>query len=399
MKILWLARTCPYPANDGEKIRIFNLIKNLENCDITLVCRTMTDEEKDGLSEIEKYCAAVYSAHIPSSNSHLERLKRALPFAFSKYPISLCTVYFKAIVELLKEACRENEFDIIQVEHSSLAVYLDYVSFGERAKKLVTLHNIDYIRNDRIIANLPIGSYKIYQMVNQMRFRDWEINSLLRFNKVVAMSQHDRRILLKDNPRLDIDVVPNGVDVGGIPHSVPDLRNPSLVFVGSMDSDANHDAAMYFIRDIFPLLKKLNIPIYFVGRNPRKELMGLSNHTDIVVTGAVKDVMDFYKKAAVCVVPLRSGGGTRLKILEAMAAGVPVVSTSVGCEGLEVENGKHLLIADGAEEFADSIRRLLDNDLLMQNISNQARIKVEQEYDWKSIARIQGSIYDQLADS
>jgi len=399
-KILLIARTCPFPPNDGEKIRIYNLLKNLSHHHITLVCRAMNEKEQNSISELEKYCSKVICVHIPSPSNFIEKIKWILPFVFSRYPLSLSTVFFKKISEKLQELCESQDFDIIQVEHSSLSIYLDHLRFMNKPKKIVTMHNIDYVRNARIINNLPWSINKIYNMINQWRFEKWELSSLQRFDRVIVMSEVDKEILTQDLLSLNVEIVCNGVDTEEIQFSPQRKQLNGLIFVASMDSDANHDAALFFIKEIFPLIKQYNstATIHIVGRRPRQELLVLNNSSDIVITGMVDNVLDYYNNAAISVIPLRSGGGTRLKILEAMAARVPVVSTTVGAEGLHVEHKKNILIADTPEDFAGCVQMLWNNKTLRDNLIKQARRDVELEYDWKHISEHHEAVYQDLCN-
>ena len=401
MKILFIARTCPFPANDGEKIRVYNVIKNLAHHDITLVCRSMTPEDEKGVTELKKYCKNVYAAYIPSPQTLFEKIKWVVPFVFSKYPIGLSTVFFKEIQEIIQNACDKEDFDIIQIEHSSLTIYLDYLSLAKLPPTLLTMHNVDYVRNERVINNLSFGFEKIFQQLNQKKFKNWEIESLQRYDHIIAMSNVDRQIMLNDIPELQVSIVPNGVDIEELSVDSTDrlkVDNKNIIFVASMDSEANHDGAMYFIDAIFPLVKKscADAVLYMVGRSPRKELLAKSNNKDIIVTGMVDSVYEYYKMAAIAIVPLRSGGGTRLKIFEAMAAGVPSVSTTIGAEGINVISGEDIVLADDPESFAAGVVELLTDKIKYSVIVKNARLKVEQEYDWRIIARKHDSVYQSL---
>jgi glycosyltransferase involved in cell wall biosynthesis len=180
--------------------------------------------------------------------------------------------------------------------------------------------------------------------------------------------------------------VPTGVD---IEYFKPDGRAPEqglILFLGSMDWMPNIDAVQYFVGSIFPIIKEKypSAKLAIVGRNPIKSVKELSDDDkSIVVTGTVDDVRPYLRKASVMVVPLRAGGGIRIKIFEAMASGVPVVSTSVGAEGLDVENNKNILIGDSPEDFADKTLRILNNEL--PEISSNARRLVEENFSWEKV--------------
>ena len=404
LSILWIARTCPLPANDGEKQRVYNLLKALAHWhDLTVVFRLIEPEEQAGLHAMRRICKAVHALQIPRPSGVLDRLRWAAPFVFSRYPLSLCTVYFDPVRRLLQEVVNATAFDIVQVEHSSLSIYLDKLRLpmrlGRYPATILTLHNIDYLRSARVLANQRPGLRWLYMKLDSIKFRAWEMAALKRFDHVIAMSQLDRQLLLADSPQLQVSVVPNGVDAAAVPYAPPVPASERVVFVASMDSDANHDGAMFLMQEIWPLVKARRpaARLVIVGRGPRPALLNLHNGQDIVVTGKVNEVLSYYRGAAVAVVPLRSGGGTRLKILEAMAAGLPVVTTTVGCEGIEAQTGVHALFADEPKAFAAAVLRLMDEPALALRLSLAAREFVERLYDWGVIASGHDALYRQAA--
>jgi glycosyltransferase involved in cell wall biosynthesis len=397
LKVLWIARTCPYPADDGEKLRVFNLLRAVaERHDLTIVYRVMSSDEQQGAAELDKFCTGgAHGVEVPRPQGLLGKLRWLLPFVFSRYPIALCTVYFESIRQRLAELAARERYDVVQVEHSSLDIYLDHVQFPGSPATVLTLHNIDYIRNERVLQNTPVGPAKLYHWFNQRRFKTWELKAIRRYDRVIAMSDIDRSVLLKDLPGLPVDVVPNGVDAKVIAYLPAPDTSETVIFVASMDSEANHDGAMFFVREIWPLVKQARpgAVLKLVGRGPNAELQAQHNGRDVIVTGKVADVLGFYREAGVAVVPLRSGGGTRLKILEAMAAGSAVVSTTVGCEGLDVNDGQDILIADQPKPFADAVLRLLGDLLERRALQQAGRHLVEQRYDWGLIGRQQDRVY------
>jgi polysaccharide biosynthesis protein PslH len=397
LKVLWIARTCPYPANDGEKLRVFNLLKAVaERHDLTIVYRVMAADEQQGAAELNKFCTGgAHGIEVPRPQGLVGKLRWLLPFVFSRYPIALCTVFFEPIRRRLAELAAQERYDVVQVEHSSLDIYLDHVQFPGNPATVLTLHNIDYIRNERVLQNTPFGPAKLYHWFNQRRFKAWELKAIRRYDRVIAMSDIDRGILLKDLPGLPVDVVPNGVDARAITYQPAPEASETVIFVASMDSEANHDGAMFFVREIWPMVKQARpgAVLKLVGRGPHAELQAQHNGQDVVVTGKVADVLGFYREAGVAVVPLRSGGGTRLKILEAMAAGSAVVSTTVGCEGLDVNDGQDILIEDEPRAFADAVLRLLGDVARRRALQQAARRLVENRYDWALIGQQQDRVY------
>jgi glycosyltransferase involved in cell wall biosynthesis len=196
-------------------------------------------------------------------------------------------------------------------------------------------------------------------------------------------------------PNTQIAVVPNGVDTGYFQNTNRTSKKENLLFTGRMDYPPNIDGVTWFCEEIFPALKTSYPDLVFqiVGRDPTPEVLSLDRYSGVEVVGTVPDVRPYFDEAWVYVVPLRQGGGTRLKILEAMAMEVPVISTSLGCEGLGLTHKENILIADQPEEYNQS-KELIHRDLdLYKSIAASGRAKVINEYDWKNITSVQENFY------
>ena len=202
------------------------------------------------------------------------------------------------------------------------------------------------------------------------------------------------------NPGLAADVVPNGVDTVSLQVMPLDAENESLIYIGSMGYQPVSDGAVFFCKSVLPLIRQTfaHTDVWLVGREPTPEVLELADD-HIHVTGQVTDIKEYYEKASISIVPLRAGGGTRLKILEAMALGKPVVSTSIGCEGLDVVHGRHLLVADTPQEFAQAIIDLFTNQELAQSISLEARKLVVEQYEWRMITENLVNIFQATINS
>lgn len=213
---------------------------------------------------------------------------------------------------------------------------------------------------------------------------------------VWVTSEVDRDAILKENAMLPVQVAPNGVDTDEIRFLNPEPSH-EILFVGTLSQPANADAVTYFARDIFPLLRAAVPDAVFrvIGRNPGPAIRELGHISGVTITGAVDDVTPWYRRCAAAVVPLRAGGGTRLKILEAMAYGRPVVSTVMGCEGIQAESGRHVLLADSPRDIAASLRDILVRPDEGVRLSREARKLVEERYSWKRIASGMQIIYEQ----
>jgi len=214
---------------------------------------------------------------------------------------------------------------------------------------------------------------------------------LAQADHVLTVSDHDREVFSQWLDSSKLSVIPTGVDtVYFRPGAEPEIEN-SLVFTGSMDWLPNEDGMLYFIKEILPLLREQapRISLSIVGRNPSTRLnAAISQESNIVATGWVEDIRPFLAQSEVCIVPLRIGGGTRLKIFEAMSMGKAVVSTSIGAEGLPVADGEHILLADDPAAFARSVVSLLRDDSRRRRIGVAARKLVEENYSWRQVARV-----------
>jgi glycosyltransferase involved in cell wall biosynthesis len=216
--------------------------------------------------------------------------------------------------------------------------------------------------------------------------RRWEPRYAERFDRCIAVSDEDKSLLLSANPSLQIKIIPNGVDAKVLQPLALEVTPPALLFIGTMSYAPCIDAVAYLCDQILPHIRRelSGVELWIVGADPTPEVSAL-NRDGIHVTGRVKDVVPYYRRSAVSVVPLRAGGGTRLKILEAMALGRPVVSTSIGCVGLDVVDGEHLLVADNPKQFSDQVVRLLSDRTLYERIRTNARQLVVNRYDWDII--------------
>jgi len=233
------------------------------------------------------------------------------------------------------------------------------------------------------------------------RMLRFEGRTLARFDRLLAVSEADEqtfRRLYGDETLSPIDVVATGVDTSFFtPTPETFVRPKHLAFVGSMDWMPNEDAVLFFCREVLPRIREVepDVTLSIVGRAPTPAVKRLAQEHGVEVTGTVDDVRTYLGPACATIVPLRVGGGTRLKIFEAMAAGKAVISTTIGAEGLPTESGRHLLIADGAEAFADAVVRVVREPELRHRLEREARTLVTQHYDWSVAAgQLERSLID-----
>jgi len=381
MRILVITDTIPYPTVSGDRIRVHSLLRRVAGeHQVWLAALLEKPDEVDGVSSMEEFCSGVEV--VPVRRRHpLEHLPGLLHYALRGRPLELRFEYSKELADKIRHLVSTVGFDIVQIEHSFMALYLETIPPEAQCKRILVFHKITRMR----------------ALIHSLMMRRWEPRYAERFDRCIAVSEVDRQLLLAANQRLQVDVIPNGVDTQVYQPLSQGSAPPSLLFIGKMSYPPCTDAALYFCREILPRIRRAidDVEMWIVGREPPPEVMRLQGD-GVHITGWVDDVVPYYGRAAVCVVPLRAGGGTRLKILEAMALGRAVVSTTVGCEGLDVIDGEHLLIADSPEQFAEKTVRLLTDGALYQRIATKARQLVVTRYDWDAIARQLMQVYAEM---
>lgn len=393
MRLLVLSNVVPYPPHGGVHQRVFHLMKRIaERHEVTLGCHSWSDEDLEGAAWLTRNGIRTVTARLNVANwRHAAPALHAM--LIRRHPPEIVQYQTRELHELV---ARER-FDVLQVEETLLAPYATSLPRGSDAKTLLVFHNIHFVQAARIARLERSRRLRLWRSANARMMRTYEPAIAARFDRSVAVSQVDRALLLEAAPGLTVDVLPNGVDTVALrPLPEPPDRR-ALVFVGTLNYRPCIDAVQWLAREILPILRRqfADLDLWIVGKEPAQDVLALEQE-GVFVTGHVEDVTPYYRRAAVAVVPLRAGGGSRLKILEAMALGRPVVSTTIGAEGLEVANGTEILLADEAEPFAVAIARLLTEGDTWRSLAANARRFVEERHAWDVIAQRQLDIYDEL---
>jgi glycosyltransferase involved in cell wall biosynthesis len=299
----------------------------------------------------------------------------------------------------LREMVSRQSYDVLNFEFTHMAPYRRSLpSLGRRPILVLDEHNIEYEVLRRTAGSESAFVRRVYNAVNWRKLRWEELSAWRTFDGCSVTSAHDRDLLVRDLPHVRTAIVPNAVDLDYFrarPEAPPPERN-SIVFFGAINYFPNSDGLKFFLDQIFPrvLTRIPTAKLIVVGHTP-PELFALAN-ANIEMKGFVPDVRVEVERAAIAIAPLRIGGGTRLKILEAMAMSKPVVSTPQGAEGLEVRDGRDLLLADAPAAFADQVVRLLEDDALARRLGEEARRLVERQYGWATSAARLEALYGDL---
>jgi sugar transferase (PEP-CTERM/EpsH1 system associated) len=389
LRILFVTFGLPYPPDSGARMHDFYLIKHVgEHHDVTVLSLITEADDVEHLASLSQYCdrVEVVEARRRSLREAVKGIGRHLRAGF---PLATYPFVYDEMMSKLSELVAQDHVDVVQIEHSFLAPYVEANPADGRCRSVLSFHNLG-VRQYRRMVGLQTGSVaKALFVLKWLMMRGWEARYAERFDHCIVVSPVEKELLQSANPTLAISTVENGVDVRGRRPLPEALVGNDLLFVGTMGYPPNADAVLYFCRSILPLIRREipNVRLIVVGHAPTSKVRSLAEQDDVVVTGSVPDVIPYYQQARVAVVPLRGGGGTRLKILEAMALGRPVVSTSLGCEGLRVVDREHIMMADTPTEFAARVIELLADARLRRKLTINARSLVEAHYDWEIISQ------------
>jgi glycosyltransferase involved in cell wall biosynthesis len=296
------------------------------------------------------------------------------------------------------DVTRKYDFDIIQFQATQMAQYLDLLPSSR--KSATVLHEIDVnivrlYREFRIADSSFEKGYRFKDWINMFRYEPFICE---KFDKVIACSKQDRDVLIAFNSDIDVFVMPFAVDDSYFDISSDNNIKSEIFFFGSYTHPPNVDGALYFCKEIFPLIKKElpDVKLYIAGGSPPDAIMDLSKDKNITVTGYVQNLNDYLIRATVCVSPIRFGAGQKTKILTALAAGKAVVSTQLGVESIDVVPDRDLIITDTPREFARKTVLLLKDPELRVRLGKNGRKLVQEKYAWRRNISILESMYEEL---
>jgi glycosyltransferase involved in cell wall biosynthesis len=389
MKILWLKTELLHPVDKGGKIRSYNMLKELKrNCHITYLTLDDGTADKSARELASEYCHELVC--IPHRRREkftpgfyvelMLNLASDLPYAIKKYEST-------GMRDEIAKRVADKSFDVLICDFLAPAVN---VPANLNCASVLFQHNVEAMIWKRHYEVQKSAAKKRYLFRQWQKMHAFEAKMCPLFDCVIAVSREDRELMQQEYGVKEIYDVPTGVDTTFFrPSGQTTTRPHNLVFTGSMDWLPNEDAIRYFTEQIMPRIKQAvpDVTLTVVGRDPYPGLVELSKRDpSVVVTGRVEDVRPYMEEAGVYIVPLRIGGGTRLKIYEAMAMEKAIVSTSIGAEGLPVRDGDEILLADTPESFADAVIRLFQQENLATEIGRRAAATVREKFGWDTVA-------------
>jgi len=399
LRILFLSQVFPYPLDSGPKIRIYYVLKHLSaRHRVTLLSFIRSTKELRHVPDLLRLCEDVRT--IPIERSRVRDVFYLLLSFLNNRPFVILRDYVPEMRRAVETLVDAGNFDIVHADQLGMAQYAEDLS---GVKKILDEHNAVWTILERLYRREGNGLKRALLRRECESIKRYEASVCRKFDQVLAVTEADRKALQSVSSReCNIEVIPICGDPSAIPLVERARGSKRILHVGTMFWPPNIDGVLWFGREVYPLIKR-RVPdaaFYIVGAKPPKEVKRLERAcSDIVVTGYVQDLLPYWGDSAVLVVPLRAGGGMRVKIIEAFSRGVPVVSTSIGCEGIEVQSGEHLLVADEPLEFAEAVVQVMQNDDLADHLAQNGRRLVEEKYDWKIVYKKLGRVYHRTGSS
>lgn len=396
LRILLLTPSLPYPPIWGFGIRVYQLVRELSRRHrVTLLTYGREDETPEAEAEnIAALRAVGAEVHVVPPPRPLGGKRGAQALSLlSPRSYQTSSLQSPAMQDALTRLLAGQAFDLIQVESSQMAGF----DFGSKVPLVLDEHNLEYELLYRLYQGERSPGRRLYNWAEYVKFRREEQACWHRADACLLTSGRERELLRDETPDKAAVVVPNGVDIEFYQPSEAPVEPDSLVFTGLMSYRPNIDGIVYFVEEVLPRIHQVrpNVTLTIVGAGAGEEVDRLAGPR-VTVTGTVPDTRVYFARAAVAVVPLRMGSGTRLKVLEGLAMGKPLVSTSIGCEGIHVKDGEHLLIADEAQPLADAVLCVLSDTALAASLARQGRALVECEYGWAAITAQLEAFYAQI---
>jgi polysaccharide biosynthesis protein PslH len=392
MKVLFLSPRQCWPPRTGAKLREYHLARALgRRASVTHISFAQPKSPRMEPANLP-FCREVLDAPPPARYTPGKVVRGLL----GPMPLPVLNYCSDEMSALLKSVLEREQFDLVHLESIHMAGYAPLIESRSKAPLVFDWHNIESEAMSRYAAGAPTPAHSVYARLTAKRLFETEQQILRKATGHVVCSAREAEQLKGRLPGVNVAVVENGADTrryAGLKTAFH--GRDALVFVGSMDYRPNIDAVTYFAREVWPLVVRRNPALRFVivGSDPAPSVRALAGQPGIEVTGTVEDVSEYYCEALAAVVPLRMGGGTRLKILEAMAAGTPVVSTPLGAEGIDFTPDRDIILANRPVDWLKALNALAGSPERWRRLSCAGRDLVSSRYDWDVIGEKLFDIY------
>lgn len=392
MKILMVTPYLPYPAASGGQIRTLNLLKYLCNeNEITLVALYKSENQKKHSEYLKKYCKHIYLCKRPESPWQPSLIFKSI---FSLKPFLVVRNFSDEAAEVIAKLLNKEKFDVI---HSETFYVMPHIP-ETNVPILLVEQTIEFKVYQHFVKSLPIF-VKPFFYFDIIKLNYWERHYWKKASQVATVSITDEKVIKNIEPQIKPVIIPNGAGDDMFAPALPakSLKNPIFLFMGNFTWLQNVEAVEFLIKEVYPLMLKSVPPFKLViaGQEAKRLNMTSTDTLEIhdIEPDDQKSVHDYYMSSTVFIAPIYGPGGTRLKILAAMAAGLPVIATETGFEGLNVSNGEHVLYANTAPEFLTAIKKILGDKQLFNHLQKNAYNKAKESYSWSSISQRLENVY------
>jgi polysaccharide biosynthesis protein PslH len=397
LKILFLSNRGLLPINDGHTRRSFNILKGLTEKNHVYFLSLYEAENEinpNNIKILESFCEKVEFIKSPTKKLSIEMIIRLIISLLSLDPYTIWRHYSLQLIKRTNELISSGYFDIVHCDILPL-VYL--IRKRKDVFRSITDHDVSYIKCLRIGKETKNILLKLFLFLETIKIKRLESNIFKKIDLGIVVSEFDRELLKGLCPEGNFVVIENGVESEKFIQSDEPTEPNKLVWLGGFNPYSNREAIYYFFEKIYPMIKCKNndVKIDIIGGRLTDKLRNIAdNDSSINLCGYVDDPLPIIQKASVFIAPILSGGGTKLKILEAMSVAKAIVTTSIGCEGINGKNREHYIIADNSDEFAMSVNELLKDKLFRKRLGLNARKLVEMNYDYKAICKKLNYIYE-----
>ncbi|MES2417174.1 MAG: glycosyltransferase family 4 protein [Bacteroidota bacterium] len=397
MKVLILTNRVPFPPNSGYPIVVYNTIKGLLKLDVAISLFSI-NASKHKVDVDDIYDPVFEQINFQSCPIDTEvNIWGAFFNIFSNQSYNVSRFYNDDAARLLENVLREQDFDIIQFEGLFVVPYLDLVKANSKAKLIYRAHNIEFDVWERLAAGEKFTPRRKYLEFLSRRLKVYEKEQINRFHQVFAISNHDRQSILQFGCQTRLDVFPVAVDFDKYKVDLTKTSFPTLFHLGAMDWRPNKEGLEWFLDEIWPDIEELSgeLRFYIAGKNMPQQFFEYDSD-NLIVEGEVFDAVEFMNSKAIMIVPLLSGSGMRVKIIEGMAMQKCIIATSMAAEGINCIHGKDILIANTPDEFYRSILQCITQPHRWREIGKEARKTVERDHEINANAARMLTIYEDL---
>ena len=400
MKVLILTHRVPFPPNNGYAIVVYNTIKGLLGLGVEVSLFTLNSSKHyvdvDDIYDTVFNQTAFHAADVEVDVNVWD----AFFNIFSNRSYNVSRFFDSNAGKLLENLLKEQQFDVVQFEGLFVVPYLDIVKGASNAKFIYRTHNIEYDVWERLALRERFTPRRAYLEFLARRLKAYETDQINRFHQVFAFSHPDRKKLLLIGCHVKLDIFPVALDFDKYEVDLSKTSFPTLFHLGAMDWRPNKEGLEWFLDEIWPDIEELNgeLRFYIAGNHMQKQFFDYDSD-NLIVEGEVFDAIEFMNSKAIMIVPLLSGSGMRVKIIEGMAMQKCIIATTMAAEGIEYKNGRDILIADTADEFYRSILRCITQPGFWREIGANARQKVKQHHELKSSAKRMLKVYEELSET